>query len=59
IVLKVALTGVVCPFTPRTTFETWFVGSKARFKTASQAWTGPRTMALRSADCGNHNLTKN
>ena len=40
--MQVALTGLVfIPFTPRTSFETWFVGSKAKFKTASQAWTGP------------------
>ncbi|ETY73746.1 hypothetical protein LFAB_10820 [Lactiplantibacillus fabifermentans T30PCM01] len=40
--MSVALTGLVyIPFTPRTPFETWFSGSKARYKTASQAWTGP------------------
>ncbi|KRO22273.1 hypothetical protein DY78_GL002110 [Lactiplantibacillus fabifermentans DSM 21115] len=53
IVLKVALTTVFWSFTPRTPFETWASGSKARSKTASQAWTGPKTMELRSANCGN------
>ncbi|KRO27232.1 hypothetical protein DY78_GL000203 [Lactiplantibacillus fabifermentans DSM 21115] len=40
--MQVALTGLGCiPFTPRTPFETWVSGSKARAKTAPQAWTGP------------------
>ncbi|ETY75357.1 hypothetical protein LFAB_02365 [Lactiplantibacillus fabifermentans T30PCM01] len=39
--MQVALTGLVfIPFTPRTSFETWVSSSKARSKTASQAWTG-------------------
>ena len=42
VAVRVALTGLGCiPFTPRTPFETWVLGSKARSKTASQAWTGP------------------
>ncbi|ETY75527.1 hypothetical protein [Lactiplantibacillus fabifermentans] len=40
--MQVALTGLVCiPFTPRTSFETGFLGSKARSKTAPQAWAVP------------------
>ncbi|ETY73421.1 hypothetical protein LFAB_12610 [Lactiplantibacillus fabifermentans T30PCM01] len=40
--MQVALTGLICiPFTPRTSFETCFLGSKAKVKTASQAWPGP------------------
>lgn len=55
--MRVALTGLVCiPFTPRTLFETWISGSKAKSKTASQAWNGPRTLELRSANCGNNQL---
>ncbi|KRO23217.1 hypothetical protein DY78_GL001815 [Lactiplantibacillus fabifermentans DSM 21115] len=42
-----ALTGVFGTFTPRTSFETCFLGSKARSKTASQAWAGPSTLELR------------
>ena len=42
VAMQVALTGLGCiPFTPRTSFETWASGSKARSKTASQACTGP------------------
>ncbi|KRO28952.1 hypothetical protein DY78_GL001804 [Lactiplantibacillus fabifermentans DSM 21115] len=40
--MSVALTGLVfIPFTPPTPFETRVVGSKARPKTAPQAWAGP------------------
>ncbi|KRO28366.1 hypothetical protein DY78_GL002441 [Lactiplantibacillus fabifermentans DSM 21115] len=42
--MQVALTeSVFIPFIPRTSFETWFVASKAKFKTASQAGTGPHS----------------
>ena len=40
--MQVALTELTfIPFTPRTPFETRVTGSKARSKTAPQAWTGP------------------
>ena len=40
--MRVALTGLGCiPFTPRTTFETRVIDSKARSKTAPQAWAVP------------------